>query len=334
MTSLHAPVDDVFIPTPQSPVRFLDQAVRDDLALSLERIAERAGSILPADADTDPLCRSIRGHRIAPGVFATYYELVYALQAKDWDRAGEHWLLIADRSAEVVELEVLAYEPARLGEDADRFQRLFAMGWGEPRLFASPDPAGWARFRADAAAALELLEAVDPVWRREVESLVTRVFAALPPPGGGRRFAGASSFLVWGAVFLNVRRNADRLGVLTGLVHEATHQMLFGLSRRQPLTENDPSARYPSPLRSDPRPMDGVYHATYVSGRLAVLFERLGRHDAVSAAERTVLRQGVKRQRQRFDQGLAVLRAEGQLSPLGRNLIQAAATGVADMREV
>jgi HEXXH motif-containing protein len=322
-------VDDVFIPTPQSPVRLLDQAVREDLALSLERIAERAAHVLPAGADTNSVAQSIRGHRIAPGVFAAYYELVYALQDKNWARAAGLWGVIAERAVAVAEPAVLAYEP--VGEDADRFQRLFAMGWGEPCLFMPPEADEWTRFRLDAVAARGLLDAVDPAWRNEVDSLVTRVFAAVPPPGGERRFAGASSFLVWGAVFLNTRRSTGRLGVLARLVHEATHQMLFGLSRRQPLTENDPAARYPSPLRSDPRPMDGVYHATYVSGRLAVLYERLSRCNCVDAAERTAATEGSQRQLQRFGQGYAVLRADGKLSPLGRELIEGAAAGVADL---
>jgi hypothetical protein len=321
-------VDSVFLPTPGSPVQLLDQAVRDDLAFSLGRIAVRAEPVLPRDVDPNAMCRRIRSHRIPPGVFAAYYELVYALQDKDWGRAANLWLTIAERAQQAVQPAIVAYEPEQLGEDADRFQRLFARGWGQPCLFAPPDGSGWELFRTNAAAALELLENVDPVWRQEFDSLVTRVFAALPPPGQDQRFAGASSFMVWGAVFLNVRRNDDRLRVLSGLVHEATHQMLFGLARRQPLTENDPAARYPSPLRNEPRPMDGVYHATYVSGRLSVLYERLSSHDALTADERQTACAQFHRQRQRFEQGYAVLRADGKLSPLGSTLIEAAAATV------
>lgn len=322
-------LDDIFIPTSRSPVRLLDQAIRDDLALSLERIAERAEFILPRDEDTASVCRSIRNHRIDPAVFASYYELVYALQDQNWDRASRLWGGISARTAEAAEPTIVQFDPSGLGEDARRFERLFAIGWDEPRMFVPPDPAGWARFSQDSAAAMELLEAVDPEWRSEIDSLVTTVFAALPPRGSGRSFGGASSFLVWGAVFLNVSRHTDRLGVLAGLVHEATHQLLFGLARRQPLTENDPAARYRSPLRSDQRPMDGIYHATYVSGRLVLLYERLIGHHAPEDAERPALSDGVQRYRQRFDEGYALLRDQGKLSPLGLDLIEAAAAGVA-----
>jgi HEXXH motif-containing protein len=322
-------VQAVFIPSPNSCVRRLDQEMREDLAASLERLAGRAAAVLPRDVDMEAASRDIRAHRVGPGVFAAYYDLIHALQAEALDHAAVCWRGVAAAAAETVRLECRPYDPLCLGEDAARFQRLFAMGWQAPAMFAPPDKAGWSRFRGNVDDALSLLSAVAPSWRAEVESLVSRIFAALPPPGEGRRFAGASCFMAWGAVFLNVRRNDDRLRVLAGLVHEATHQMLFGLSRRQPLTENPPDRRYASPLRRDPRPMDGVYHATYVSGRLGALYELLSRHDGLDVSERTTVVERIARQKRRFAEGYAVVRREGRLTALGRDLIEAAAENVA-----
>jgi hypothetical protein len=36
----------------------------------------------------------------------------------------------------------------------------------------------------------------------------------------------------------------------------------------KPLVENEVEELYPSPLRSDPRPIDGVVYATYVTARM------------------------------------------------------------------
>jgi HEXXH motif-containing protein len=306
--------------------------MREDLAASLERIVDRAASVLPRDVEIEAACHAIRAHRVGPGVFAAYYELIHALQAEAFDRAAGPWRAIASGAREAVRLECRPYDPVTLGEDAGRFQRLFAMGWQAPAIFAPPDDAGWSRFRGNVDAALTLLSAVAPVWRAEVESLIVRVFAALPPEGEGRRFAGSSSFMAWGAVFLNVGRNNDRLRVLAGLVHEATHQMLFGLSRRRPLTENPPGQRYTSPLRREPRPLDGVYHATYVSGRLGIFYELLGHHDDLDDAERTRIAERIGRQKRRFAEGYEVVCGEGRLSPLGRELIEAAADRVGALR--
>lgn len=318
-------MQNVFIPSPSSPVWGLDQEMREDLAGSLERIAGRAAAVLPRDVDIEAACRDIRAHRVRPGVFAAYYELIHALQTEAFDRAARLWRDLAAGASEAVRLECRPYDPLHLAEDAERFQRLFAMSWRTPAMFAPPDEAGWRRFRANVDSSLTLLSAVAPVWRAEVESLIARIFGALPPEGDDRRFAGASSFMVWGAVFLNVRRNDDRLRVLAGLVHEATHQMLFGLSRRRPLTENPSGQRYASPLRRDPRPMDGVYHATYVSGRLRLLYDLLSRHDGLDSAERMTVVEQIDRQKRRFSEGYAVVSSEGRLSPLGRELMEAAA---------
>ncbi len=320
----------VFIPAPNSCVRRLDQEMRADLAASLERLSSRAAAVLPRDVDMAAAARDIRAHRVDPGVFAAYYDLIHALQTGALDHAAASWRGVAAGAARAVRLECQPYDPLSLGDDAARFQRLFAMGWQAPAMFAPPDDAGWSRFRGNVDDALSLLSVVAPSWRAEVESLVSRIFAALPSAGEGRRFAGASCFMAWGAVFLNVRRNDDRLRVLAGIVHEATHQMLFGLSRRRPLTENPPDRRYASPLRRDPRPMDGVYHATYVSGRLFALYDLLSRHDGLEPAERATVVERIARQKRRFAEGYAVVRREGRLAPLGRELIEAAAENVAD----
>jgi hypothetical protein len=46
------------------------------------------------------------------------------------------------------------------------------------------------------------------------------------------------------------------------LAHESSHNLLFGFSADESLVENSPEELFPSPLRMDPRPMDGICHAT------------------------------------------------------------------------
>ncbi len=322
-------MEPVFIPSAGSPVRHLDREMREDLASSLQRIAHRAAAYLPGDVSIEAACRDIRAHRIDPALFAVYYEFIHQVQGNAWDGAARSWRAIAAKAGETVRLE---YQPFNsLDEDAERFQRLFASGGQAAKLFARPDESSWRGFVSNVDAALALLEAVSSDWRDEIDSLLTRIYAAVPPEDALWRVSGSSSFMVWGAVVLNVQRNNNPMRVLTGIVHEATHQMLFGLSRRQPLTENPPGQRYPSPLRSDPRPMDGVYHATYVSGRLCAFHTLLGRHEGLDEMERAEINERLDRQKKHFADGYAVVRREGRLSPLGRELIEAAADHVADL---
>jgi len=320
----------MFFPSPQSTALHLDQEMRDDLGRSLERLAGMASSVLPTDVDMALAAEQARHHQLSPGVFARYYELIHALQQQAFDRAGTLWREIADGAAEEISFDVRPFDITALGDDAARFQRLLAMGWHESIMFSPPDAAAWVAFQSHAWDGLELLAEVCPSWRQELEALIGRIYGALPSAGEGQRFAGASCFMVWGAIFINVRKANGRIHALAGLVHEATHQMLFGASRREGLVTNDPAERYSSPLRRDPRPMDGVFHATYVSARLSYLYSLLRDAD-VSAEERSAAAERVGRQRQRFEQGYAVLCERGRLTPLGARLIEEAHGAMLDM---
>ena len=71
----------------------------------------------------------------------------------------------------------------------------------------------------------------------------------------------------------NLRRN--RISIVDLLVHESSHVLLFGLSADGALTTNRGHERYESPLRSDKRPIDGIFHGCFVATRVHLAMERL-----------------------------------------------------------
>ena len=303
--------------------------MREDLADSLNRLGEMAAAVLPEDAGMAPALAEIQAHPVQPGVFARYYDLVFALQRRDYAQAAALWCEIAALAADAPRLEVIPYDPGVLGDDSERFGRLVALGDGGGHMFAPPPEPSWRRFRPTALDALDLLARVDPAWSGEIEGLLTRVIAAIPAEDARQRFAGASSLMVWGAIFTNVGQPRDRLQVLTSLIHEGTHQLLFGLSRREPLVANPPGERYRSPLRPEPRPMDGVFHATFVAARLTRLAEVLASAEGELTDDETAwARARIPRFRQRFGEGREVILKDAQLTPLGRRLIEEAADHV------
>lgn len=91
----------------------------------------------------------------------------------------------------------------------------------------------------------------------------------LAKPNGAQRldFRGVSSFALWGSLALNPKAHSDWVDYVSSLVHESAHSLLFGLARKGPLVLNGPTEVYMSPLRQQPRPMDGIYHAAFVSAR-------------------------------------------------------------------
>ncbi len=319
----------MLIPRSADLARQLDQSMRDDLARSLERLRGMAAAVLPQGEDLEPALAHIRRHRTLPGVFARYYDLVFALQAKAYDKAAQLWPEILTLAAEAPELSLQPFEPQLLGDDCERFCRLLTLGQGGGPMFAPPSSAEWLRFEPRAEESLALLAEISPAWSAEIGALLTRVIAAVPGPDARQRFAGASSFMAWGAIFINVSQERDRIAVLLSLVHEATHQLLFGLARDEPLVTNSPGERFTSPLRRDPRPMDGVFHATYVAARLSCLFEILASgHPAVTPDERADAARRIAPMRGRFAEGHAVVASEALLTPLGRRVMEEAASQV------
>jgi HEXXH motif-containing protein len=317
----------MFIPRHDTPAAALDQGMRNDLAQSLERLGAMAAAVLPVDADLKPALAHIRGHRIEPGLFARYYDLVFALQAKAHARAGALWREIIALAPEEPQLRLVAYAPRALGADAERFGRLLAIGSARAPRFCEPTDEAWRHFEATAPAALQLLEAAHPAWASEVRQLVVRIIAAAPEAAPGAvAFTGGSSMMAWGAILVNVREARDRLEVLSVIAHEATHLLLFGLSRNELLVANPVEELYRTELRPTPRPMNALYHSTYVSGRMSWLSRMLLARCAqdLSAAERASLDQTAELQRRRFDQGHEVIRRHGRLTPLGLRLIEEA----------
>ena len=134
-------------------------------------------------------------------------------------------------------------------------------------------------------------------------------------------FHGISSFYLWGTVLLNAESHKTTLDVVQTLAHETSHMHLFAVALDSPLVENPETERYHSPLRMDPRPMDGIYHATYVAARMHYAVSRLLTSDALSAAQREDAVKAVASHVASFAEGYDVVRSHGRLTELGESLL-------------
>ena len=79
--------------------------------------------------------------------------------------------------------------------------------------------------------AIEIVSHVDKSIYDEIEALLVRIYLATGSGGvSAKRFGGVTSFLVWGATFINIEAYKTRWDAVQFLVHEITHSLLFGLS--------------------------------------------------------------------------------------------------------
>lgn len=262
-------------PWPFAPLgvrgRSVDAAVRERLAGSLGALFERLLTIVPHDPEAAAsLVAAVRTGPVRPAVFAFYTDLVESLSARDERRARRCLDRLLTMQPASDEPRIVTLTEADLGIDApELYARLID---DDPTQKMTVAPATDRPSAVDAVtAALAMIDRCAPEMGAEICALAREIVAAEPaadPPSGGiRNFDGATTFYLWGAVFVNpVQRTTTDLAQT--LAHETGHLLLFGMAEGRPLVENPADERYGSPLRRDPRPMEGIVHAAYVIARM------------------------------------------------------------------
>jgi HEXXH motif-containing protein len=169
------------------------------------------------------------------------------------------------------------------------------------------------------------MQAGDPALAGEIRGLLREIIlAAGTQDPKAMTFDGVSSFMLWGAIILNANRREGELSMVQKLAHESAHNLLFGFSADGSLVENDDDELFSSPLRPDPRPMDGIYHATFVTARMHRVIKRLVESGVLSAAQKESARKELDDNARLFQNGIATVNQQGKLTSLGKVVMQGA----------
>ncbi|MBY6046190.1 aKG-HExxH-type peptide beta-hydroxylase [Vannielia litorea] len=305
---------------------YVDERMHRELAASLAHIAQACDDAgHNASAPLFEASRRLENRRVGPEAFARYYLIASALLSGD--EAGleaEADALLADVTAGRAPFTV----SPRGGAGALDGLMDALMG-EEATNFAPVQPATAEAFAARLAEGLELLKEGLPALHAEITTITHHVICATAPPGAQMQFDGASHYQFWGLLLLNPSFHTNRLAMAEVLAHECAHSLLFGLTIDEPLTLNPGDARFTSPLRPDPRPMDGIYHATFVSARMAWAMEGLVASGLLSPEETEAAREAAASDRANFASGLSTVDAHGDLSPTGAAVLARARDWIA-----
>lgn len=307
-----------FSPDPDR-VGALDAQVRQGLARSLATIGSAlADDFAVPERALENLCRHLRARPAPPAAFALYADLVSAIERDDEAAISPLLVALADPALLAPSKQrVVTLSDDHLGAGmAGRYARI-ADDDPENRLplFAVPAD-GFARSAATVTAGVELLRGVAPDLAGEVDFLARQIILARGPPGAVI-FRGASTFYLWGAIFLNPDLLTTRVGVVEALAHETAHLLLFGMTGGQPVVLNAPEERYASPLRGDPRPMEGIAHATYVLARMLLCLDLLAKSALLNGAERDEVEAKRTDNRRLYQDGARVVRQFARLDEVG-----------------
>ena len=313
---------DLFQPNP-SKAHEIDALVRGRFLDSLSWLDEPG-----LTADRAPI-----GWTARPVDFGFYFDLAAAKhhgagpEAAPW-RAAEAEALGASlesegRDAQTPRITTLGpahYTPLEI----DCLKRWFDLEPDNAMALVPLDEASLRREEAAVRKALAALERHAPDFHGELTAITTELIFARTGPEARMRFGGASSFSLWGGMALSP--HSEWWEYVPRLVHEYSHNLLFGLAADGPLVTNEPEARYYSPLRGTERPMDGIFHAFYVTGREVLLRRRLdeassGETDGESAKLAEYCRRTLPEIVEAHEDCFTVVSEHAALTDLGRRVV-------------
>lgn len=313
----------MFVPGSSAPTQ-LDYKMRRSLADSLCYLLDETPDFGIARSDAVAAIEGMVRHRVRPGVFGRYYKLVPAIERGDVADAAKLFRNIVEMAGDEQSFEVAPFSEDRLDQEMSLYGELVASDPRGGHWLRAPPQDLWTGFQPKVHQALNILDWLDPSLAAELRGLISQVVAASPSEGRG--FGGASSFMLWGLVLLNVETHQNIPSIIEGLVHEAAHQLLFAYAIDEPLVMNSLAERYPSPLRPDARPMDGVFHATFVTARLHYVCQKM-RDAATSGTSCLVpvdmLDVKLATYRDLYFDGHETLEKHGDLTSTGRQVLDA-----------
>lgn len=299
--------------------RALDQHMRERLGSSLAIVAAFLEEREPGSAaGLAPFLVRLAEGPVEAIAFGAYFELVFAIEAEAYAELQELVESLATAAARPPELRILALDDAAAPRNWERYRRMLETEQEVPMNLEAPAPRVLHAAHQRLVAALDLLDRGAPALAGEIRALLGEVVLAAARADEGVTFDGASSFMLWGSVLLNVAGHETPLEAAQALVHESGHNLLFGLAADGPLVENDASARYDSPLRFDPRPMDGIFHAAYVCARMHYGVRELLGSGLLSGSDRDEARAALELHAKSFEQGRATIEQHARFTPVGR----------------
>lgn len=300
----------------------LDLRMHDELRDSLSHLREVLTSRGVETGDLDATISDIGdGAHLSPMGFALYFDLAWQVAARDHSGALETALRLRQARRQDTGLVI----EADLADAPHPIARRINSASGEDGMALAPITTEMRdAFATRIHAGLALIHAEMPDLHDEITGIVRQIVLSQAPKGAKFEFDGASHYQYWGLLLLNPNHHATPLAVVEVLAHEAAHSLLFGLTVEEPLVFNPDDELFPSPLRADPRPMDGIYHATYVSARMAWAMDRMAASPRLSQQDRKIAAEAARKDRENFRSGYQVVQAHGRLSDTGAQIMDGA----------
>jgi hypothetical protein len=303
--------------------------MRLSLADSLIHIGEQSESKLDFDfVRLLPLIKSIQAGARYPSItFFLYAELVLAILRQDNTQTVEllnqlckQTPLLSDNSTP---FRVLSFsDPVHLPYQHMYLKAMNTDATIDFYMGAPPDELAQ-QFHQRIQSAYELMRKAIPELADEFKTVVSDIVMVVGDDQAQDQFDGGSSYFLWGALFLNASTKQNDVVVLEALVHESAHMLLYACACDEALVFNPDDELYASPLRRDLRPMDGIYHASFVSARMHWAMQRLIKSGILDEADLRIAIEAREADSANFWQGYETIQKHGKLTQTGSAIMDA-----------
>jgi hypothetical protein len=323
-----------FAPDP-ARARQLDRFMHVKLGESLRHLSEQCARVIPHNASRlASLAQSLdRGERQSPAVFAHYYHLLNAVLSEDNPEGDQAFEALARLERPDPVLRIAPLTEQQLGSSYPLYRSLMNADASLQLGFCDPTAAVYEPFKERLQEAIHTLRAAVPELGGEIEAIIHEVIVVAGDKSKKFQFDGGSHFQLWGALFLNGDFHKDQIAMIEVLAHESAHSLLFGFCTEEFLVENPDEELFSSPLRPDPRPMDGIYHATFVSARMHWALDRLLNSNVLDASGRNRAIEANRANVANFRSGYSVVAQHGRLTELGKRLMSGASDYMASVAQ-
>ena len=308
----------------------LDKRMRYELAHSLEQLDTQLKIQLSnpefqlISTKLRSVATNIKKSRIFPAVFAAYYQIIFSIMYEEESYQEKIDDLVSYTKSNE-QLSFHDFSITGLGDKrtVDLYNSCLDTDTNTSFEFLPPSKQRSLQTKTSVLKALDLMKLAVPKMADEFLSIVNQVvLAAASKEPNARRFDGASSYMLWGALILSVDDKKSDLEMMETLAHESCHSFLFGLTIDEPLTLNDEETLYSSPLREDKRPMDGIYHATFVSARMHYVIDEASKSSILSKEQMLECVKLKAASSKAFFDGYSTVAKEGDLSSTGKQVIR------------
>ena len=304
-------------------------AIHARLNEGLRHIFEQCSGHVEFDpARADGLVRRIEtGERLPPSLFGCYFTLIRAIQDGSLQQVRESLetiLSYADSPTATFRIRPFNRNGFSSEEEAE-FRTQFVSESLLDEQLAHLDEGIEGDILIQLRRAIDLLQKHAPKTFSEIDVYLSELVPAQGNPVNGITFDGGSSLERWGSILINAVLPRTDLELGEVIVHEAAHNVLFAMAPVDFHVRNDPRERYKSPLRLDPRPMNGIYHATFVLSRMCFAMREMATSPTADPALQKEALKLADDRRDLFYDGYRVLKDHALYTDEGRAIMQAAA---------